>query len=39
MKINETVGIIYDTIFYGVAYFNRKSLAMHPDLIGTDERT
>ena len=39
MNINETVGIIYDTIFYGVAYFNRKSLAMHPDLIGTDERT
>lgn len=39
MNINEPVGIIYDAIFYGVAFFNRKSLDMHPDLIGTDERS
>lgn len=38
MNINETVGIIHDAIFYGVAFFNRKSLAMHPDLIGIDDR-
>lgn len=31
MNINETVGLIYDAIFYSVAYFNRKTLDAHPD--------
>lgn len=36
--INESVGIIRDAIFYGITFFNRKSLAMHPASINIDER-
>lgn len=34
MKINESVGLIHDTIFYNVVYFSRKNIFAHP--VGLD---
>lgn len=37
MKMNEVVGILHDAFFYGVAFFNKKILSMHPGTINIDE--
>ena len=37
MKINEAVGIIRDAFFYGVAFFNKKTLDRDPASFNIDE--